>query len=101
MMQVLSWLCLLLGWGEGEGVCACCGFFDRVRCAVGVDEDGVAYLLNDGAAAWRMRGPAGAAGMWSGSMAWLGKIQSVYSASGSLGVLLSLIQSIAAKTTRG
>ena len=42
-----------------------------------------------------------AAGMWSGSMGWFGKIQSVYSAPGSLGVLLSLIQSMAAKTTSG
>src|SRR6202035_4298901 len=54
---VLSWLCLLLGWWEGEGVCACRGFFDRVRCAIGVNEDGVAYLLNDGAPAGGLGGP--------------------------------------------
>jgi hypothetical protein len=53
-----SWLGLLLGWWEGEGIRACCGFFDWMRCAVGIDEDGVAYLLNDGAAARRLGGPA-------------------------------------------
>src|SRR6266550_2925988 len=58
MQWVLSWLCLFLGWWEGEGVCACGGCRDRVRCAVGVDEDRVAYLLNDGAAARRLGGPA-------------------------------------------
>src|ERR1700678_980681 len=41
------------------------------------------------------------AGMWSGSMGWLGKIQRVYSAPGSLGVLLALIQSMALNTISG
>src|ERR1700678_2491153 len=40
-------------------------------------------------------------GMLSGSMGWLGKIQRVYSAPGSLGVLLALIQSMALNTMRG
>ena len=57
--------------------------------------------LPEGSAVQRAMLWARAAGMWSGSMAWLGKIQSVYSAPGSLGVLLSLIQSMAAKTTSG
>ena len=78
-----------------------------VRRAVGIDENGVGDLLDLRVALGRMGGPARDAvsqrvrecgrGRWGGCE----KIQRVYSAPGWSGVLLSLIQSMAVKTTRG
>jgi len=106
LFQVLSWSVPLLGWWEGEGIRACGGFFGPVRCAVGVDEDGVAYLLNDGASAGGLRCPARDAVNQARRGCDRLKLrvgedpERVFGA-GFAGVLRSLIQSMAAKTTSG
>ncbi len=46
-------------WSLVNAVCADGGGRDLVRCAVGIDEDGVGDVLDDGGAGWRLSGPAG------------------------------------------